>query len=153
MAAVETAISRPSSAPVALPGLGRVPVLAGRLEQKSAQDIYRGATSNRTRVIAEFRGPGVVSTADLAHDTTPMTNAAPLINFDAVDAQRLPRGLFDGDFCRCIRAAVLGKRNILRDGWALENAARARAERVRGLRKVKTGLTSLEEEVIAVTNE
>ena len=39
MSAVETAKKEPSS--IALPGLGRALILAGKLGQKSAEDIYR----------------------------------------------------------------------------------------------------------------
>jgi type II secretory ATPase GspE/PulE/Tfp pilus assembly ATPase PilB-like protein len=62
MAAVETAISRESSAPVALPGLGRALILAGKLEQESAEEIYRKAAGNRTSFIAGLTGSGAVST-------------------------------------------------------------------------------------------
>src|SRR5574343_1405545 len=97
MAAVDTAISR-VSAPVALPGLGRALILAGKLEQKSAEDIFRKAAANRTSFIAELTGSGAVSAADLAH-TMSAAFAAPLLDLDAIDVQRLPKGLLDGKIC------------------------------------------------------
>ncbi len=109
MAAVDTAIHR-ENAPLALPGLGRALILAGKLEQKSAEDIFRKASTNRTSFIAELTGSGAVSAADLAH-TMSVAFAAPLIDLDAVDTQRLPKELLDGKICHDYRVVVLGKRN------------------------------------------
>ncbi|KRI01564.1 type IV-A pilus assembly ATPase PilB [Curvibacter sp. PAE-UM] len=108
MAAVDTAIHR-ENAPVALPGLGRALILAGKLEQKSAEELFRKASSNRTSFIAELTGSGAVSAADLAH-TMSAAFAAPLIDLDAVDTQRLPKELLDPKICHDYRVVVLGKR-------------------------------------------
>jgi len=110
MAAVDTAITRESTAPLALPGLGRALILAGKLEQRSAEEIYRKAAANRTSFIAELTGSGAVSAADLAH-TMSAAFAAPLIDIDAVDTNRLPKELLDGKICHDYRVIVLGKRN------------------------------------------
>ncbi len=109
MAAVDTAIHR-ENVPVALPGLGRALILAGKLEQKSAEELFRKASSNRTSFIAELTGSGAVSAADLAH-TMSAAFAAPLIDLDAVDTQRLPKELLDNRICHDYRVVVLGKRN------------------------------------------
>jgi type IV pilus assembly protein PilB len=109
MAAVDTAIHR-ENAPIALPGLGRALILAGKLEQKSAEELFRKAASNRTSFIAELTGSGAVSAADLAH-TMSAAFAAPLIDLDAVDIQRLPKDLLDNRICHDYRVVVLGKRN------------------------------------------
>ena len=103
MSAVETANKDSSS--VALPGLGRALILAGKLGQKSAEDIYRKATSGRTSFIAELTGSGAVSASDLAH-TMSSAFAAPLVDLDALDAQRLPKGLLDGKICQAYRVVV-----------------------------------------------
>ncbi len=108
MAAVET-IPRESTS-VALPGLGRALILAGKLGQKSAEEIYRKASANRTSFIAELTGSGAVSAFDLAH-TMSGAFAAPLIDLDAIDSQRLPKGLLDGKICSAYRIVVLSKRN------------------------------------------
>jgi len=108
MAAVDTSPREsPSSA---LPGLGRALVLAGKLGQKSAEEIYKKASSGRTSFIAELMGSGAVSASDLAH-TMSSAYAAPLIDLDAVDPQRLPKGLLDGRICLDYRVIVLNKRN------------------------------------------
>ena len=65
MAAVDT--SHRESPSTALPGLGRALILAGKLGQKSAEEIFRKAESSRTSFIAELTGSGVVSASDLAH--------------------------------------------------------------------------------------
>lgn len=96
--------------PFALPGIGRALVSAGKLGQKSAEEIFRKASSNRTSFIAELTGSGAVSAFDLAH-TMASAFAAPLIDLDAVDSQRLPKGLLDGKICSAYRIVVLSKRN------------------------------------------
>jgi type IV pilus assembly protein PilB len=95
---------------VALPGLGRALILAGKLGQKSAEDIYRKASTARTSFIAELTGSGAVSAFDLAH-TMSSAFAAPLVDLDAIDAQRLPKGLLDAKICQSYRVIVLSKRN------------------------------------------
>ena len=56
MAAVDTA--PPHAAPVALPGLARALVSAGKLGQKPAEEIYKKALAKRTNFIAELTGSG-----------------------------------------------------------------------------------------------
>src|SRR3954462_14699624 len=107
MAAVDP-ISEASS--VALPGLGRALVSAGKLGGKAAEDIYRKAQANRTSFIAELTGSGAVSAADLAH-TMGTAFGAPVLDLDALDTNRLPKGLLDGKICADYRIVVLSKRN------------------------------------------
>ncbi len=92
-----------------LPGLGRTLVMAGKLEQKFAEEIYRKAQAKRTSFIAELTGSGAVSAADLAH-TLSLAFAVPLIDLDAVNSQLLPKGLLDNKICIDYRLVVLGKR-------------------------------------------
>ncbi len=105
MAAVDTVINAP-----ALPGLGRALVMAGKLGQKAAEDIFRKAQSSRTSFIAELTGSGVVSASDLAH-TMSTAFAAPLLDLSAIDTQRLPKGLLDAKICQAYRIVVLSKRS------------------------------------------
>ncbi|MDE2604735.1 MAG: type IV-A pilus assembly ATPase PilB [Burkholderiales bacterium] len=107
MAAVDP-ISEASA--VALPGLGRALVSAGKLGQKAAEEIYRKAQANRTSFIAELTGSGAVSAADLAH-TMSTAFGAPVLDLDAIDLNRLPKGLLDGKICADYRIVVLSKRN------------------------------------------
>lgn len=108
MASIDSTI-RESSAN-ALPGLGHALILAGKLGQKSAEEIFRKAQVNRTSFIAELTGSGAVSPFDLAH-TMSSAFAAPLVDLDAIDAQRLPKGLLDGKICQAYRLVVLSKRD------------------------------------------
>ncbi|MDO9400314.1 MAG: type IV-A pilus assembly ATPase PilB [Polaromonas sp.] len=108
MAVVDTVTSAPAS--LALPGLGRALVVAGKLGQKAAEDIFRKAQSGRTSFIAELTGSGAVSASDLAH-TMSSAFAAPLLDLDAIDTQRLPKGLLDTKICQAYRIVVLSKRS------------------------------------------
>ncbi len=108
MAAVDTAINQPPA--MALPGLGRALVMAGKLGQKAAEDIFRKAQTGRTSFIAELTGSGAVSAFDLAH-TMSSAFAAPVLDLEAIDVQRLPKGLLDNKICATYRIVVLSKRN------------------------------------------
>ena len=108
MAAVEPFTKESST--VALPGLGRVLISAGKLGQRAAEDIYRKAQSNRASFIAELMSSGAVSPSDLAH-TMSTAFAAPLLDIDAVDRNGLPKDLLDAKICQAYRVVVLSKRN------------------------------------------
>ena len=103
-------IANTSAPPFALPGLGRALVLAGKLGQKAANEIFRKAESGRTSFIAELTGSGAVSALDLAHIMS-TSFAAPLLDLEAIDVQRLPKGLLDAKICLACRIVVLSKRN------------------------------------------
>ena len=108
MAAVDTAQKETSS--VALPGLGRALMSAGKLTQKSAEDIYKKSQAGRTSFIAELTGSGAVSASDLAHAVSAVFGA-PLLDRDAIDPLRLPKDLLDAKICSAYRVVVLSKRN------------------------------------------
>ncbi|MBH2019252.1 MAG: type IV-A pilus assembly ATPase PilB [Burkholderiales bacterium] len=108
MSATDTALKNPVS--MALPGLGRALVSAGKLGQKAAEEIFLKAQGGRTSFIAELTGSGAVSAFDLAHIMS-TSFAAPLVDMDAIDIQRLPKGLLDTKICLTCRIVVLGKRN------------------------------------------
>jgi len=95
---------------MALPGLARALITAGKLGQKSAEDISKKAQANRTSFLAELTGSGAVSAADLAH-TMSSSFGAPLLDLDAIDLKRLPKNLLDGKICQAYRVVVLSKRN------------------------------------------
>ena len=108
MASVDTVIQ--DSASMALPGLGRALVSAGKLGQKAAEELYKKAQVGRTSFIAELTGSGAVSASDMAH-TMAAAYAAPLLDLDAIDIERLPKGLLDSKICADYRIVVLSKRN------------------------------------------
>jgi len=94
---------------MALPGLGRALVAAGKLEQSSAEALFRKAQTGRTSFIAELTGSGTVSAADLAHVVS-AAFGAPLLDLDAIDAKRLPKDLLDTKFCIEHRVLALTKK-------------------------------------------
>jgi type IV pilus assembly protein PilB len=108
MAAVDPVVAEASSA--ALPGLARALISAGKLGQKSAEDIARKAQANRNSFIAELTGSGAVSASDLAH-TMSTAFGAPLLDLSAIDLKRLPKNLLDSKICQAFRVVVLSKRN------------------------------------------
>lgn len=108
MAAVDTAPKEASA--VALPGLGRALISAGKLTQKLAEDIYKKSQISRTSFIAELTGSGAVSATDLAH-TVSAVFGAPLLDLEAIDPLRLPKELLDPKICQAYRVVVLSKRN------------------------------------------
>jgi type IV pilus assembly protein PilB len=108
MAAADPALSDSTS--LALPGLARALVSAGKLGQKSAEELYGKAQATRSSFIAELTGSGAVSAFDLAH-TMSAAFGAPLLDLDAVDVQRLPKNLLDPKLCQAYRVVVLSKRN------------------------------------------
>ncbi|RQO64058.1 type IV-A pilus assembly ATPase PilB [Variovorax sp. KBW07] len=108
MAAAELPVKEPTQ--IALPGLARALVSAGKLPAKIAEDIYQKSLSGRTSFIAELTGTGAVSAADLAH-TLSTAFGAPLLDLDAIDHQRLPKDLLDPKLCHAYRIVVLSKRN------------------------------------------
>ena len=95
---------------MALPGLARALISAGKLGQKSAEEISRKAQASRNSFIAELTGSGAVSASDLAH-TMSTAFGAPLLDLEAVDLQRLPKSLLDPKICQAFRVVVLSKRN------------------------------------------
>ena len=97
------------TAAVALPGLARALISAGKLQTKTAEEIYQKSRSSRSSFIAELTGSGTVSAADLAH-TLSSAFGAPLLDMNAVDLQRLPKDLLDAKLCLASRIVVLGKR-------------------------------------------
>ncbi|OJX29137.1 MAG: type IV-A pilus assembly ATPase PilB [Burkholderiales bacterium 68-20] len=108
MAAVDTA--QKDAPAVALPGLGRALMSAGKLTQKAAEDIYKKSQTSKTSFIAELTGSGAVSAADVAYTMATMFGA-PLLDLGAFDPARLPKDLLDSKICQAYRVLPLSKRN------------------------------------------
>ena len=103
---MDTLADAPQSA---LSGVARVLVHAGRLSAKSAEDLVRSAKDKKTSFISSVIAAGAVSPSDLAH-TLANALALPLMDLNAVDAQRLPRNLIEGKLAAQYQVVVLGKR-------------------------------------------
>jgi type IV pilus assembly protein PilB len=108
MATIDSSSRDPAA--IALPGIGRALVAAGKIAQKPAEDIYRKAVAAKRSFVAELVGSGTVSALDLAQ-TLSNAFAVPLIDLNAIDPQRLPKGLLDSKICLDYRVLVLHKRS------------------------------------------
>jgi type IV pilus assembly protein PilB len=108
MAATDSFATDPTA--IALPGIGRALVAAGKLDQKSAEELYRKSSASKTSFVAELVGVGAVTPTDMAQILC-VAYGAPLVDLDAIDAQRLPKGLLDSKICQDFRLVVLSKRN------------------------------------------
>jgi type IV pilus assembly protein PilB len=89
--------------------VARVLVHAGKLSAKAAQDLARSANDRRSSFVSAVVAAGAVPPADLAH-TLSAALALPLLDLNAVDATRLPRGLVDPKLAAQYQLLVLGKR-------------------------------------------
>ncbi len=104
--AVDTLVE---SLPSALSGVARVLVHAGKLSAKAAEDLARSAKERRASFVQAVISAGAVQPADLAH-TLSTALALPLLDLNAVDLTRLPRGIVDPKLALQYQLIVLGKR-------------------------------------------
>ena len=96
--------------PVALFGLSRALMSVGKLDQKTAEEIYKKSQTTRTSFIAELTESNAITSSDLAH-TVSSIFGAPLVDVEALDRQRLPKDLLDFKLCQAYRVVPLGKRS------------------------------------------
>ena len=95
---------------MALPGLARALVTAGKLDIHAAEEVYKRSVGKRESFLAELLASGAVSSGDLAHAMS-QTFAVPLLDLDAIDPQKLPKHLLDSKLCADNRILPLSKRN------------------------------------------
>ena len=93
----------------ALSGVARVLVHAGKLNEKTAEGLVKAARDKKISFVASVIAAGAVSPADLAH-TLSTALALPLLDLNAVDAQKLPRNIIDAKLASQYQIVVLGKR-------------------------------------------
>ena len=103
---MDTLADAPQSA---LSGVARVLVHAGRLSAKTAAELVKTAKDRKSSFIASVIAAGAVSPTDLAH-TLSNALALPLLDLDAIDAQKLPRNLIESKLAAQYQIIVLGKR-------------------------------------------
>jgi len=92
-----------------LSGVARVLVHAGRLSAKTAEELVKSAKEKKTTFAASVLAAGAITPNDLAH-TLSNALALPLLDLNAVDAQKLPRNIIDGKLAAQYQVVVLGKR-------------------------------------------
>ena len=102
----ETLAESPQSS---LSGVARVLVHAGKLGAKAAEELTKSARERRASFVSTVIAGGAVQPADLAH-TLAHALALPLLDLNAVDAQKLPRNVLDGKIANQYQLMVLGKR-------------------------------------------
>ncbi|MEZ5605832.1 MAG: type IV-A pilus assembly ATPase PilB [Burkholderiaceae bacterium] len=107
MAVSDSYLKEPLAA--ALPGVGRVLVMAGKLSQKVAEEVHRKALAAGRPYIPDLIESGAVSATELAH-TLAQAFSAPLIDVDALDPLRLPTDLIDVKLSLKYRLLALSKR-------------------------------------------
>jgi type IV pilus assembly protein PilB len=103
---VDTLAEAPQSA---LSGVARVLVHAGKLNAKAAEDLVKSSKEKKSNFLSAVIAAGAVTPAELAH-TLSSALALPLLDLNAVEAQRLPRAIIDAKLAAQYQIVVLGKR-------------------------------------------
>ncbi len=93
----------------ALSGVARVLVHAGKLNAKTAEELVRSSRDKRASFVSSVIAAGAVSPNDLAH-TLASALALPLLDLNAIDAQKLPKNVIDNKLAAQYQIVVLGKR-------------------------------------------
>ena len=104
--ALETLVEPPQSF---LSGVARVLVSAGKLSAKAAEELTKTARERKGSFVSAVISAGAVKPDDLAH-TLSAALALPLIDLNAIDAQKLPRNIVDQKIANQYQLIVLGKR-------------------------------------------
>ncbi len=123
----DTLIEPPQST---LSGVARVLVNAGKLSQKSAEELVKASRERRTSFVSAVIGAGAVQPAELAH-TLASALALPLLDLAAVDANKLPRGIVDAKLATQYQLTVLGKRGNRLFIGAVDPTDQEAAERIK----------------------
>jgi len=93
-----------------LSGIGRALVLAGNLDQKTAEKIYSRSQALNKSFVSELIDSGAVSSSSLAH-TLCKAFISPLVDLDALNIDAIPSNLLDEKICRDYQLLPLAKRN------------------------------------------
>ena len=118
------------SAISALSGVARVLVHAGKLSQKSAEELVRQSRDKRVSFVQAVLNAGAVKPADLAH-TLSSALALPLIDLNAVDFDRVPRNIVDAKMAAQYQIVVLGRRGSRLFIGAADPTDQEAAERIK----------------------
>ncbi|MFN5049669.1 type IV-A pilus assembly ATPase PilB [Roseateles sp.] len=92
-----------------LSGVARVLVNAGKLPAKTAEDLVRLAREKKSSFVATLMAANALPPAELAH-TLSGALALPLLDLNAMDAQRLPTNIIDGKLAQQYQVLPLGRR-------------------------------------------
>ena len=108
MAAADSLQKNPP-APIAIPGLGRALISAGKVSQQAAEAAAKKAASSKTPFISELSQSGEISALEIAETISTMFST-PLLDLNAVDVSQLPRELLDPKISSTYRVLALSKR-------------------------------------------
>ena len=103
---MDTLVDSPQSS---LSGVARVLVHAGKLTSKAAEDLAKIAADRKIGFVASVIASGAVSATDLAH-TLSATLAVPLVDLNAVDQEKLPKGIVDSKLAQQYHIVPLARR-------------------------------------------
>lgn len=103
---VDSLIEAPFSA---LSGVARVLVHGGKLKVQRAEELTTTARDKRISFVAALMDSGEMTPSALAHSLS-SSLAVPLLDLDAVDAQRLPRTILDAKLVSQYKVLPLSKR-------------------------------------------
>ncbi len=84
-------------------------VHAGKLSAKAAEDLSRAAAERKVGFVASVIASGSVTATDLAH-TLSTTLAVPLVDLNAVDVEKLPKGILDNKLAQQYQIVALARR-------------------------------------------
>ncbi|MGF6211718.1 type IV-A pilus assembly ATPase PilB [Comamonas sp. 4034] len=94
---------------IALPGIARALVASGKLPLAKAEALYASSIKSKNSFIGELVASGAVSGIDVATIISAVYSV-PLIDLDAIDADRLPSGLLDVKLASANKIVALAKR-------------------------------------------
>ena len=103
---MDTLVDSPQSS---LTGVARVLVHAGKLSSKAAEDLAKIAADRKIGFVASVIASGAVSAGELAH-TLSTTLAVPLVDLNAVDLEKLPKGIVDAKLTQQYHIIPLARR-------------------------------------------
>jgi len=92
-----------------LSGVARVLVHAGKLPAKTAEDLVRQAREKKISFVNALMAASALSAVDLAH-TLSHALALPVLDLNALDAQRLPQNIIEAKLAHQYQVVVLGRR-------------------------------------------
>jgi len=93
-----------------LSGIARALVLAGNLDQKTAEILSGKAHAKNKSFVSELVDSGAVSSLALAH-TLCKAFISPLVDLDSINVDGLPSNFLDEKICRDYQLLPLAKRN------------------------------------------
>jgi type IV pilus assembly protein PilB len=103
---VDTLVDSPQSS---LSGAARVLVNAGKLSSKSAEELSKSAHDRKIGFVAAVIASGTITASDLAH-TLAASLAVPLVDLNAVDVEKLPKGIVDAKLTQQYQIVPLARR-------------------------------------------